>query len=142
MVGQGIRPDRLHEQLAYRLLDLGALDLQDRGLGIGAVAVVPLGRDHAKLRHLQRLELHLERGNLHAEAIILDQRLVAEPLERRDFLEPAQPRLRDADPGDPGALVAEQELGVIPALVLRADAVLNAHVVEKHLVHFFAARWS
>jgi hypothetical protein len=33
----------------------------------------------------------------------------------------AQPRLGDADAGDAGALVAEQELGVVPALVFLAD---------------------
>ena len=43
--------------------------------------------------------------------------------------------------GDAGALVAEQELGVVPALVLLADEVLrrHAHVVEEHLVDLAAA---
>ncbi len=53
----------------------------------------------------------------------------------------AQARLRHADARDAGALVAEQELGVVPALVLLADEVLDRHphVVEEHLVDLVAA---
>jgi hypothetical protein len=39
-----------------------------------------------------------------------------------------QRRLGTADAGDAGALVAEQELGVGPALVLLADEVLRRHL--------------
>ena len=53
--------------------------------------------------------------------------------------------LRHADAGDADALVAEQELGVVPALVLLADEVLDRHpdVVEEHLVDLVRRRrWS
>ncbi len=45
------------------------------------------------------------------------------------------------DAGNAGALVDEQELGVGPALVLFADAVLDRHldVVEEDLVDLVAA---
>ena len=51
-------------------------------------------------------------------------------------------RLDAADAGDVGALVAEQVLGVGPALVLLADQVLDRHlhVVEEDLVDLVARR--
>ena len=60
---------------------------------------------------------------------------------RGELLDAAQPLLGDADAGDAGALVAEQEFGVVPALVLLADQVLDRHldVVEEHLVDLVAA---
>ena len=116
------------------------LRIEEAGSGLSPLRVA-LGGDDAQLRHLQRLQLDLDRGDLGAEALVLDQRLAAGLLERGEFLEAADARLGHADAGDAGALVAEQELGVVPALVLLADQVLDRHlhVVEEHLVDLVAA---
>src|SRR5215470_13926718 len=139
-LGQRVRADRLEQQLADGLLDFASLDLQDRR---GRVRLVALSRagDDAKLGHFERLQLHLDGRDLHAEPLVLDQRLVADALKGGDLLEPADARLRGADTGDAGALVTEQEFGVIPAAAFLADAVLDghAHVVEEHFVDLAAA---
>ena len=59
----------------------------------------------------------------------------------RDALESRQFALGAADAGDVGALVAEQELGVGPALVFIADAILHRHtyVLEPDLVDLVSA---
>jgi hypothetical protein len=58
-----------------------------------------------------------------------------------DALDPLQLALGAVDVGDVGALVAEQVLGVGPALVLLADQVVgrHLHVVEEDLVHLVLA---
>src|SRR4051812_12456445 len=142
LVGQGVGTDHLHQELGRRLLDLRALDLEDRRGRIRlALLAMALGGDDAQLRHLQRLELDLDRGELLAKAGRLDQRHLADALEPGELLDAAQALLRDADAGDADALVAEQELGVVPALVLLPDEVLgrHAHVVEEDLVDLLAA---
>src|SRR5215207_4634723 len=142
LVWQGVGTDDLHQQLGRRLLDLRALDLEDRGGRVGlALLAMALGRDDAQLRHLQRLELDLDRGELLAEAGRLDQRHLADALDPGELLDAAEALLRDPDAGDADALVAEQELGVVPALVLLPDEVLgrHAHVVEEDLVDLLAA---
>src|SRR5262249_34207800 len=54
--------DHFEQQLADGLLDLRALDLEDRGGRVRPVALaVALGGDDAELRHLQRLKLHFDR---------------------------------------------------------------------------------
>ena len=55
-----------------------------------------------------------------------------------DLLETLQITRRPADPGHAGALVAEQEFCVGPALVFLADQVLggDAHVLEEDVIHF------
>ena len=114
--------------------------MDEAGFGLVAVPRLRSATD-AQLRHFQRLELDLDGGDLGAEAFVGDQRLAAGLLERGELLEAADARLGNADAGDAGALVAEQKLGVVPALVLLADQILgrHLHVVEEHLVDFVAA---
>ncbi len=97
--------------------------------------------DDAQLRQLERLQLDLAGRELLAERGILDDRLAAGLDLGGEIADAAQPLLGDADPGDAGALIAEQELGVVPALVLLADQVLVGHldVVEEHFVDLDAA---
>ena len=57
--GQGVGPDRVHHQLAQRLLDLGALDLQDRSLRPGC-ALLRFRGQHAQLGHLERHQIDLD----------------------------------------------------------------------------------
>src|SRR5262245_29869740 len=135
LIGQRVGADHFEQQLADGLLDLRALDLEDRGGRVGPVALaVALGGDDAELRHLQRLELHLNRRDLGAEALVLDQRAFVGALERGEFAQAADALLRHADARDAGALVAEKELGVVPTFVLLADQILgrHVHVVEEH----------
>src|SRR6266700_3767021 len=142
VVGCGERPDHLHQKFGRGLLDLRALDLQDRGRRIGlALAVLAFIGDDAELRQLQRLQLDLDGGELLAKTRILDHRLAAGLDLGGELLDAADALLGDADAGNAGALVAEQELGVIPALVLLAHQVLDRHldVVEEDLVDLMAA---
>ena len=119
LIGQRIRADDFEQQLADGLLNFRAFDLEDRGGRVGLVAVAgALGGDDAQLRHLQRLELDFDGGDLGAKSLVLDQRLAGGLLERGELLEAADARLGNADAGDAGALIAEQEFGVVPALVL------------------------
>ena len=97
--------------------------------------------DDTQLRQFKRLELDLDRGELLAETLVLDHRLAAGFDFRGQFLDAADALLGDADPRDAGTLVAEQEFGVVPALVLLADQVLEGHldVVQKDFVDLIAA---
>src|SRR6185437_651730 len=92
-------------------------------------------RDHAQIGDLERHELDLERSDLVAKARALEERAATILLLAGDLLQALQLALGGADAGDAGALVAEQELGVGPPLVLLADEVLRRHldVVEEHL---------
>jgi len=141
-VRQRIGADDFHQELRRRLLDFGAFDLEDRRGGIGlALGALGLRRNDAQLRHLQRLQLHLHRRELLAEARQLDQRTAVIRRRSGELADAAQPLLRYADAGDADALVAEQEFGVVPALVLLADAILerHAHVIEENFVDLVAA---
>ncbi len=89
-----------------------------------------------KLGHLQRLltrspPRRVSRGILR----IVDQRAVARPFDRGEFLNPRHLGLGCADTGDAGAFVSKQEFRVIPALVSpgqRDYSCWHFHVVEKH----------
>ena len=110
------------------------------GFGRRSLRLPVLG-EHAHLRHLQRLQLHLDGRHLLAEALVLDQRLVAGHHLGGQLLDALHALLGVADAGDARALVAEQELGAVPAAVLLADQVLDRHLdlVEEHLVHLMPA---
>ena len=114
--------------------------MEEAGSGL-PLRALPFGGDDAQLRHFQSLQLDLDRRDLAPERLVLDQRLAVDLFERGEFLQAPQPRLGNADAGDAGALVAEQKLGVIPALVLLAHQVLGRHadVVEKDFVDFMPA---
>ena len=75
------------------------------------------------------------------EQRVLEQGAAVVHLLCSNVLEPAQLALRSADACDVGALVSEQKLGVGPAAIFFADAVLDryAHVLEPHFVHFMCA---
>jgi hypothetical protein len=87
--------------------------------------------EHAQHQHLQRHHVDFEQGDLVAKA-----QVVPHAFGLGDALEALQLALGAVHVGDVGALVAEQVLGVGPALVLLADQVLGRHldVVEKDLV--------
>src|SRR3954466_9318048 len=142
VVGRGERADHFHQQLGGGLLYLGALDLQHRGSRIGlALAVLAFVGDDAELRQLERLELDLAGRELVAEGRVLDDRLAAGFDLTGEIADAAEPLLGDTDARDAGALIAEQEFRVIPALVLLADQILDGHfdVVEEYLVDLGAA---
>src|SRR6202521_1659573 len=81
LVRQSVRPDDLEQEFADRLLNFRALDLENRRGGIWLVAIAVLrGGDDAELRHLERLQLDLDRGDLAAETLVLDHRLGARAL--------------------------------------------------------------
>ena len=127
LIRQRVRTDDFQQQLGDGLLDLRALDLENGRGGVGLVFAVapPLGGDDAQLRHLQRLEFDLDGGDLGAEALVGEKRLAVGLLDRGELLQAADARFGNADAGDAAAFVAEQELGVVPALVLLADQILR-----------------
>ncbi|MNE18700.1 hypothetical protein D3C80_1117500 [compost metagenome] len=127
--------DDLAQQVADRLADFRALDLQDRAFRTRHAAGLGRGKD-AQGADLDGHQLHLHLGDLRAQ-----QRVVETPLAGGDLLEVGQRGLGDADASLAGALVAEQVLGAGPALVLLADQVghRHPHVVEEHLVDFVLA---
>src|SRR5690348_15041158 len=94
----GIGPERFHGELGELLLDVGALDLEDRALGAGTLAAAH-GGDHAQIGDLERHELDLKRTDLVAEARIGRERGAAFALTQRNLLEPLQFALRSADAG-------------------------------------------
>src|SRR5262245_9508217 len=128
-----VRAERFHHELGERLLDLGALDFEDRGFRAGLVA----RREHPEQRGLERKELDLGFRELRAEDRVGGERLAALQLVPRDPLELRELAFRGANAGDAGALVTEQELRVGPALALLADEILGGHrdIVEEDLVH-------
>ena len=69
-------------------------------------------------------------ASLVAEALVGEERLAVRLLERGELLDAADARLGKADARDAGALVAEQEFGIVPALVLLADEVLGRHLTS------------
>ena len=66
--------DGLERQFGQALLDLGALDLQDRTFGPGPLAGV-FARERAQFGELERGEVDLELGDLALEVLVVDQRL-------------------------------------------------------------------
>ena len=114
--------------------------IEEAGSGL-PLARLRLRRDDAQLRHFERLQFHLDRGELLAEARSLDQRRAADRSSPRQARGCGAALLRDADARDADALVAEQVFGVVPALVFLADEILDrhAHVVEEDLVDLVAA---
>ena len=142
VIGRGERADHFHQKLGGGLLDFGALDLQHRRGRIGlALAVLAFVGDDAKLGQFQRLQFDLDRGKPLAETLVFDHGLAAGLDLGREIPDAADALLGDADAGDAGALIAEQEFGVVPALVLLADQILDRHldIVEEHLVDFGSA---
>src|SRR5262245_50935991 len=125
-----VRAERFHHELGERLLDLGALDFEDRGFRAGLVA----RREHPEQRGLERKELDLGFRELRAEDRVGGERLAALQLVPRDPLELRELAFRGANAG---ALVTEQELRVGPALALLTDEILGGHrdIVEEDLVH-------
>ena len=113
---------------------------EDAGLGL-PLPCLPSSATTRSCGQFERLQLDLAGRELFAEALVLDDRLAAGFDLGGQILDAAQPLLGNADAGDAGALVAEQEFGVIPALVLLADQVLDRHldVVEEHFVDLAAA---
>ena len=142
VIRRGERPDHFHQKLGGGLLDFRSLHLQNRGGWIRlALAVLAFIGDHPKLRQFERLQVDLDLGELLAEFQVLNHRLAAGLDLGGQFLDATNAFLGNADAGDAGALVAEQELGVIPALVFLADQVFNGDldVVQEHFVDFVAA---
>jgi hypothetical protein len=75
------------------------------------------------------------------EQWILDQRPAILAFLRRDALQPLQFPLRAAHAGNIGSFVSEQKLGVGPALVFIANAILDRHphILEPDLIDLMAA---
>src|SRR5260370_42690053 len=99
-----------------------------------------MGRNNAHLRNLQRFHIHLELSDALAEGRVFDQRLAVGAHLARRLAGELDPLLRLAEPGDPGAFMAEQKLCDIPAAVFLTDAPLHRYpsIVEKHLVQMMA----
>ena len=121
--------------------NLGALDLENRGLRAGRRRA-PLRGQHAQIGDLERPQIDFDLRDLRGEQRILDAaggRSAAPPAAMR--FEPREFALGAADAGDIGALVTEQKLGVGPAAVLLADAILDRHphILEPDLVDLMAA---
>ena len=76
-----------------------------------------------------------------AEALVLDQRPVTRHDARRQFLDALHALLGIADARNSRPLVAQQELGAIPAAMLLANEVTDRHlhVVEENLVDLASA---
>jgi len=137
--GEGVRPGQVHQQLAGSLLQLSAAELEHRrrrvGLAVGGVG------DHAQRGQLQGQQVVLQLGDAGSGAWVLNHRGAVDADLGRVLLGLGDEALCGAHRGDADALVAEQELGVIPALVLLADEVLggDADVGEEDLVDLVAA---
>ena len=97
--------------------------------------------DHAHLGHLQRLELDFECSNPLAKAGILAEHSIAGRDACGELLGPPHAHFGNAHAGDAAALVPEQVLGVVPALVFFADAVgdRDSDVLEEHLIGLVVA---
>ncbi len=133
-----VRPRDLHLQHGQVLLDLRAADLQHRGLRARR-AVVAGG--HAQQQHLQRHDVDFDARDAAAHAAVLQERLAARLRARRHVLQDAQFAVAVAQSRDARALVAQQVLGVGPALVLLADEIggRHAHVFQPDLVDVVTA---
>ena len=84
-----------------------------------------LGGEHAQQRDLKRTQINLDLRQFVAEAHVLNQRATIRFRLFGDVLQALDDALAAAHTNDTGALVAEQELGVSPALVLFADAIAD-----------------
>src|ERR1700730_13465458 len=98
-------------------------------------------RDYAHLRDLQGFRIGFELRDAVAERRVLDQWLAVRAHLAGRLTGEFDPLLRFAQPCDPGALVAEQKLRDIPAVVFLTDAQLHRYpyIVEKDLVQMMAA---
>ena len=128
------RPGQVDDQLADRLLQLGALELEHRRRRV-RLAVGGVGH-HAQRGQLEREQLVLELGDPGRGAA--GRRRTGRSAQLLGLREHP---LGDADRRDADPLVAEQELRVVPAAVELADEVLagDADVLEPDLVDLVAA---
>src|SRR5260370_41987117 len=96
--------------------------------------------DDAHLRDLQRFHIDLELSDALAEGRVFDQRLAVGAHLARRLAGELDPLLRLAEPGDPGAFMAEQKLFDIPPAVFLTDAQLHRYpyIVEKDLCQMIA----
>ena len=128
--------DGFHDQAAEPLVQVRTPDFQHPGKG--QISAVRRVGQHPQIGDIERGQVHLHLGNLLRKQRVVHQRTaVLGLLHASDGLEPVQLFTGSADLGDAKALVREQELGVVPALVLLTHEVLsrNADVVEEDLVH-------
>src|SRR5205807_362185 len=105
------------------------------------LAVLAFIGDDAKLGEFERLQIDLDFGELLAELEILDHRLAAGLYLGGQLLDAADALLGNTDAGNSSALIAEQELGVVPPLVFLANQILERHldVIKEHLVDLMPA---
>ncbi len=128
-------------QFLQTLLDLGALDLQDRAFGPRALAAALAGQG-PQFGELQRGQVDLQLGDLALEEGVGQQGAAGVgQLGRGHLTDPLQATLGTRHPGDAGALVGQQRLGAGPALVLVEDAVLHRHlhIIQEDIVDLVAA---
>ena len=113
--------------------------MDERGSGLSLVLLHRV--EQAQLRDLERLQLDLDRGGAFAEPRVFGERALLAGHLGGKLLRAADQVLRHAEPRDPGALVPEQELRVVPASVLFAHAAIDrdADIVEEDLVHLVPA---
>ncbi len=137
---QRVGADDLAQEVSNRLANLGALDLEDRGLRAGHAALLRRGED-AQGAHLDGHQLHFHFRDLGAEQRVFEHWLAIADFLHRDALQMRQHRLGRADAGQARAFVGQQVLGAGPALVFLADEVLHRHadVVEEDLVDLVVA---
>ena len=103
-IGLRVGADGFEQQLGDRLLDLGALDLEQRGFRARTAAL--RGGDHAHDGRIQRHQLDLDRGQPLHEAGILDQRAAfVVHFLRGQCLQLAQLVARAADAGNAGVVL-------------------------------------
>src|SRR4051812_42366888 len=125
-------------QVGDALENLGAPDLEQRGRRSRIDPARHLG-DNAQFGRLQGKYVELDAGDVLDE--LSERRIVVVDFGPHDLLEPVQITRRTADSGHAGALVAEQEFCVGPALVLLADQVFDryADIFEKDVVDLVRA---
>lgn len=98
-------------------------------------------RRDAQDRQLQGHQLALELGDPGGQQRVVEQRAVPGRNRPRARLGVGQATLDPPDRSDTDALVAEQELGIVPAAVLFPDKLVrrDAHIVEEDLVDLVVA---
>ena len=120
---QPLRAGDVDHQLEAALVELGAVDLEDRALGTGLVAGLG-GVARALHGQHEGLRVHLGARDLAADHRIGDRVAVAAQVLARQAGEGTAPLIASPSPahgaeelGDHGALVAQQRLGHGPAAV-------------------------
>src|SRR5690606_23894650 len=100
------------------------------------VLAVGQHRNIAELSIFERHQVNFDAGQLVDEIRIFGERATAAAFRLRKGAEPLDLAFGTGDTGNVIALMTEQELGVGPALVLFADAVLdrNADIFEEDFV--------